>query len=215
MFLLDILKNNPLQALLEPRRPSSKSNYRATLSLISLKPLIDQEIVNETEGLESLDFHSRKGELILTGIYNPRGLYIPRILKMNDLRYRVTLKPIWVKNNKVRFKITSYHLKKLDSNSKWDLVYLFSRLEPFHKRILLQEIVDSFPTVFSLTKLKHEIKFDLTYFLMKIPSLAGQIEITHVDLDAGNVYFFIQSSKILKPLLDFFGPQYISIDYLT
>lgn len=59
-----------------------------------------------------------------------------------------------------------------------------------------------------------EILFDLNYFLNLVPSIAGKIEIQYIIGDNNELYIFVRSSTILKPLVDFFGPEYLKIDYI-
>ena len=44
--------------------------------------------------------------------------------------------------------------------------------------------------------------------------LTGKIEIQYLLADNEEVYVLVRSGTILKPLVDFFGPLYIRIDYL-
>ncbi|MDF3821918.1 hypothetical protein P3G55_18585 [Leptospira sp. 96542] len=212
MLLTDLFRFNPLNLFLPPK-VVPKSNYKVTLILGNLKQVIKTEIIDEDPDLQSLDVTSTKGEIFLTGVYKMGWLWIARFLKIETINYRVRLKPVSVKDNKAHLKIVGYRVWDTKPR-RFDFVRWFGKVEPFHKKKVLESILTSAPHLLSLTGLQWEILFNMNYFLNLIPSIAGKIEIQYIIADDNEVYIFVKSSTILKPLVDFFGPEYIKIDYI-
>lgn len=212
MLLTDLLRFNPLNLFLPPK-VVPKSNYKVTLLLGSLRKVISTEIIAEDPDLESMEVSSAKGEVILTGVYRMGWLWIARFLKVESIRYRVRLKPVSVKDNKARLKIVGYRVWDTKPR-RFDFVRWFGKVDPFHKKKVFESILYAAPHLLSLTGLQWEILFDLNYFLNLVPSIAGKIEIQYIIGDNNELYIFVRSSTILKPLVDFFGPEYLKIDYI-
>lgn len=212
MLLTDLFRFNPLNLFLPPK-VVPKSNYKVTLLLGSLKKVIQTEIISEDPDLESLEVGSAKGEVILTGIYRMEWLWIARLLKVKSIRYRVRLKPMLVKENKARLKIVGYRVWDTKPR-RFDFVRWFVKIDPFHKKKVFESIIHAASHILSLTGLQWELLFDLNYFLNLVPTIAGKIEIQYLVADNNELYIFVKSSTILKPLMDFFGPEYLKIDYI-
>ncbi|EOQ88749.1 hypothetical protein LEP1GSC202_1471 [Leptospira yanagawae serovar Saopaulo str. Sao Paulo = ATCC 700523] len=212
MLLTDLFRFNPLNLFLPPK-VVPKSNYKVTLLLGSLKKVIQTEIIAEDPDLESLEVGSSKGEVILTGTYRMEWLWIARFLKVQSIRFRVRLKPVLVKDNKARLKIVGY--RAWDTKPRrFDIVRWFVKIDPFHKKKVFESIMHEAPHILSITGLQWELLFDLNYFLNLVPAIAGKIEIQYLVADHNELYIFVRSSTILKPLVDFFGPEYLKIDYI-
>ncbi|MCZ8342397.1 MAG: hypothetical protein O9301_05135 [Leptospira sp.] len=212
MLLTDLLRFNPFNLFLAPK-VVPKSNYKVTLILSNLKVIIQKEIIEKDPDLESLEITSSKGEIILRGVYRMDWLWIARVLKIKRINYRVRLRPVSVKENKAHLKIIGYRVWDIKER-KFDFIWWFSKVEPFHKKKVLNSIIKNAPHLLSLTGLQWEILFNLNFFLEQVPSIAGKIEIQYVVGDNKEIYIFVRSSTILKPLVDFFGPEYVKIDFI-
>lgn len=214
MILDELLKLNPVRIFWESTQslPGMKSNYHAILFLKNLDRYIQKKIVEPTEELESLNLDSKSAELCLEGIYNPRKYFWAKILRIKKIHYQARLKVVHVEDNIVRFKFTAYSLDN-PGKKKWDFIRFFSRFDPIHKKRILNKIVRGFPNTLKLTPIKWEIQLNLNYFLNQVPSIAGKIHVITALPDNGNMYFSAKSSVIMKPLMDFFGPEYIKISY--
>lgn len=81
--------------------------------------------------------------------------------------------------------------------------------------MILETIVEEIPEILRLTGIRNVITVNIDYFLSEIPDLAGKITIQKVIPEKGNVFLFVRSGTILKPLLDFFGPEYIRIEPIS
>ena len=209
----DFFNLNPFDLFLKkiPSHTIEKDNYRVTLNLNSLNRVIQTNVVEETENLKRLIFNSENGKVILEGFYNVTHYSIARLWGVSAVNFSAILDPVWVKNNTIRFRILSFRLEN-HKKKKFDLIKIISRFDFFHRKIILESIVEVIPEILSLTRLNNEIKFNTNYFLDKIPSIAGKISISKVYPYKGEVYFYVQSSTILKALLDFFGPEFIKLD---
>lgn len=209
----DLFNINPFDLFFKkiPVVHVEKDNYRVTLNLNSLNGVIHTELVEKSENLKRLVFDSENGKVNLEGFYNVSHYSIARLWGVSAINFYAILDPVWVKNNTIRFRILSFRLEN-HKKKKIDIIKLLSRFDFFHRKLILESIVKEIPEILSLTKLNNEIKFNTNYFLDKIPSIAGKISITKVYPYKGEVYFYVQSSTILKALLDFFGPEFIKLD---
>ncbi|TGN09729.1 hypothetical protein [Leptospira ilyithenensis] len=212
MLLTDLFRFNPLNLLL-PQKVVPKSNYKVTLLLKNIRTVIRTEIIDQEPDLETLEITSANGEIILTGVYLMGWLWVARFLGVEAIHYRVRLKPVLVKDNKAHCKIIGYRVWDTKPR-RFDFVRWFGKVEPFHKKKVLDSILKSSPHLLSLTSLQWEIRINLRYFLELVPSIAGNIEIQYLVADNSEIYFFVRSGTILKPLVDFFGPEYVKIDYI-
>ncbi len=211
--LPDFFSLNPLDLFFKkiPVHHTEKDNYKVTLNLNSLNRVIQTQVVEKTDNLKKLTFDSQNGRLNLEGYYNVTHYSIARLWGVSAVNFYAILDPVWVKNNTIRFKILSFRLEN-HKKKKFDLIKILSRFDFFHRKMILESIVEVIPEILSLTRLNNEIKFNTNYFLDKIPSIAGKISITRVYPYKGEVYFYVKSSTILKALLDFFGPEFIKLD---
>ncbi|WP_244594456.1 hypothetical protein [Leptospira ryugenii] len=190
-----------------------KSNYRVTLLLKNLRSVIKSEIIAKDPDLETLAVTSVRGEIHFTGIYRMNWLWISRLVGVSAVHYRVRLKPVSVRDNKAHLRIIGYRIWDTKPR-KFDFVRWFAKIDPFHKKKVLASIIKNAPKVLSLTGLQWEVQVNLNYFLDLVPSIAGKIEIQYLVADNEDVYFLLRSGTILKPLVDFFGPEYLRIDFL-
>ncbi len=212
MLLTDLLRFNPLNLFL-PQKVALKSNYRVTILLKNLRSVIHKEIIEHDPDLETLEITSVKGEIHLTGVYLMDWLWIARLFGVKAIHYRVRLKPVGVRENKAHFRIIGYRVWDTKER-RFDFVRWFGRVDPFHKKKVLESILKASPNLISLTGLQWEVLLNLNYFLDLVPSIAGKIEIQFFVADNEEVYVFVRSGTILKPLVDFFGPEYVLIDFL-
>jgi len=212
MLLTDLLRFNPLNLFL-PQKVVAKSNYKVTILLRNLRSVIRTEIIDKDPDLETLEITSVKGEIHMTGVYLMDWLWISKFIGVHAIHYRVRLKPVSVRDNKAHFKIVGYRVWDTKVR-KFDFVRWFAKVDPFHKTKVLDSILKSAPKLLSVTGLQWEVQLDLNYFLNLVPSIAGKIEIQYLVADNGEIYVFVRSGTILKPIVDFFGPEYVRIDFI-
>ncbi|EMM99216.1 hypothetical protein [Leptospira noguchii] len=204
----DFLTGHPFE------KENQKSNYKITVKLHSLNKILKKKISESDDPLESLEFDSENGILILTGHFSIQGLFWSRLLKTEFVDYNVRLIPVKVIQNQVRFQIHSFRLFN-HTPKKLDPIRIFSKIFQFHRRFILETIVEEIPEILRLTGIRNVITVNMDYFLSEIPDLAGKITIQKVIPEKGNVFLFVKSGTILKPLLDFFGPEYIRIEPIS
>ncbi|PKA17923.1 hypothetical protein [Leptospira haakeii] len=191
-----------------------KSNYRIAVLLHSLNKVLQKKVVEGTEDLESLVMDSGRGVLYLSGHYSIQGLAWSKILRTDHIRYKLSLRPVKVDGNRVVFRIEAFRLYDHNPRSI-DPIRIFSKVFKFHRKLILEEIVEEIPEILSLTDIGNEIRVDLNYFLAEIPEVAGAVSVQKVIPEKGNVFLFVRSNTILKPLLDFFGPDYLRIEPIS
>ncbi|TQE76793.1 hypothetical protein [Leptospira noguchii] len=204
----DFLTGHPFE------KENQKSNYKITVKLHSLNKILKKKISESDDPLESLEFDSENGVLILTGHFSIQGLFWSRLLKTEFVDYNVRLIPVKVIQNQVRFQIHSFRLFS-HTPKKLDPIRIFSKIFQFHRRFILETIVEEIPEILRLTGIRNVITVNMDFFLSEIPDLAGKITIQKVIPEKGNVFLFVKSGTILKPLLDFFGPEYIRIEPIS
>ncbi|TGK06898.1 hypothetical protein EHO59_01890 [Leptospira semungkisensis] len=207
--LLDFLTGKSFQ---EER--GLKSNYRIAVLLHSLNKVLQKKVVEGTEDLESLEMDSGRGVLYLSGHYCIKGLTWSKLLRTDYIKYKLSLLPVQVNGNRVVFRVEAFRLYDYNPRSV-DPIRIFSKVFKFHRRLILEEIVEEIPEILSLTDVGNEIQVDLNYFLAEIPEVAGKVSVQKVIPEKGNVFLFVRSNTILKPLLDFFGPDYLRVEPIS
>ncbi|EPG73435.1 hypothetical protein LEP1GSC058_3062 [Leptospira fainei serovar Hurstbridge str. BUT 6] len=207
--LLDLLSGNSSRI-----ESSTKSNYRIAILLHSLNKVLRKKVVEGTEDLESLVLDAGSGILLLSGHYCIKGLTWSRLLRTDYVKFKLSLRPVRVEGNRVIFRIESFRLYDHNPRS-FDPIRFFSKVFKFHRRLILEQIVEEVPEILSLTEIGNEVRIDLNYFLAEIPEVAGKVSIQKVIPEKGNVFLFVRSNTILKPLLDFFGPDYLRIEPIS
>jgi hypothetical protein len=176
-----------------------KEDYRVSLNLRYINELLYLQVVEETESLDTFTIDSNKGKVYLEGNFITRYYPLAKFFRIESVNYKVELKPIWVRHNHVRFKISDF--KIWDGRPrKFDMVRFISRFDIFHKRYILQTIVKLFPNFLSLTRLNNEIRVNLDYFLNKI-NTSHNIEIKKLSAHNHKILFLVRSS-ILVPTHD-------------
>jgi hypothetical protein len=215
MIFDEIWRLNPVKLFLESAEslPGMKSNYKTTLFLLNIAPLIRKKLVQPNDEILSLYLGSDPKEIILQGEYDPKQYFWARFLRVKVVEFEARLKVVSIDGNVVRFKFSHYSLKN-PNRKHWDWVRWFSRFDPIHKKRILRKIVNLFPEVLRLTPIQWEVLFNLNYFLNQVPSIAGNIQVIGCEIRSEEIDFRCRSSVMLKPLADFFGPEYIKVKYL-
>lgn len=214
MFLKELWKLNPLKIFLDTTHsvPGMKTDTALFVNLENVGRILFQKIRAEKDYLLYLRLDSEDGQVILEGEVDASSYFWTKIFHIKKVHFLAKLKITSIEENTIRLKFTSYSLDN-PGRVKWDLVRLFAKYDPFHKRKILFMIVDAYPEVLRLSPIFGEVLFNLNYFLYQVPSLAGKIRIVSADLQNGRAELYTRSSVILKPLMDFFGPEYVKISY--
>ncbi len=187
-----------------------KEDYRVSLNLRYINELLYLQVVEETESLDTFTIDSNKGKVYLEGNFITRYYPLAKFFRIESVNYKVELKPIWVRHNHVRFKISDF--KIWDGRPrKFDLVRFISRFDIFHKRYILQTIVKLFPNFLSLTRLNNEIRVNLDYFLNKI-NTSHNIEIKKLSAHNHKILFLVRSNILVKSLMDIFGIDIVVVE---
>ncbi len=239
MHLVDLLRFNPLHLFL-PAKVTPKSNYRVTIKIEALKDIIHDQIIIKDEDLETLEVKTQDGQIHLQGVYSMNWLRVKPILGLptrlfgiHSINYRIRLKPQRAKNNFIICQVIGYRVWDT-SERKLDLVWWFGKLDPFHKKKVFNSIIRSFPSILSVSGFQWEVSINMNHFLRMVPdlaktmsgsvaapvagSLAGSVvdtvDIQNVSVGKGEIFLYTKSSSMLKPLMDFFGPEFLDVDFV-
>lgn len=214
MFFKELWELNPLKLIFDTTQalPGITSNSKIILFLENVSPLLHKKISKNRSYITELKLTSHKDKLSLEGDVDPSSYFLARLLKIQRIHFKAKLRVVSIEQNIVRFRFVSYSLDN-PGKKKWDIVRIISRFDPYHKKKILNTIVDGFPEVFRLTPIAGEILLSLNYFMNQVPSLAGKIQVVSADLHNNRVVFHARSNVILKPLMDVLGPQYVKVTY--
>ncbi|MCB1140850.1 MAG: hypothetical protein H7A24_07140 [Leptospiraceae bacterium] len=204
---------NPFQVLIEAVE-ETRENYRVEVDMRYLNELIHLEILDKAESLLALDVFAEEGKIQVTGEYFVGDYLLARIFRVRTVLFSVHLIPIWVKSNHVRFQITHYRLKNKEK-MKFDPVEIFSRFDPYHKNYILNILVSLYPKILSLTKLKYEIRLNLNYYLQKADLSSDSVKVSRIESHMNTLVLHLRSSVVLRPLVDIFGSNVISVKEST
>jgi hypothetical protein len=169
------------------------------------------EVIEDARYLNSLELSSKNGTMIVSGNYDVGRFRLAKFFKLETVDFKVELKPIWVRNNHVRFKILRHTISN-PLAKKIDLVALLSHIDPFHKAFLLDVIVNEFPYLLSLTKLKNEIRLDLNYFLNKFSGYTGNLDIRRVEAKEDRISFLLRFHPVIASFVEFFGADVVVVE---
>jgi hypothetical protein len=186
-----------------------QEDFKVTINLRYINELIFYKVVEGSQKIDTFIIDSKQGNVFLEGNFITQKYLLAKILKIQSVNYRVKLKPIWVRQNAVRFKIIRFQIWN-SKPQKIDLVKIISNIDILHKRYILKTIVELFPEFLSLTKLNNEIRVNLDYFLKKVYN-THTIKIRKIFLDKHRIHFKVHSNLLIRSLIDFFGADVISI----
>lgn len=208
--LFDIMKVlNPFQVIISAVE-ENKDNFLIDVDMRYLNELIHVQLLENSENLLDLDVVAREGKLIVRGEYHVGDFFLANLFKVHEVLFHVELSPVWVKSNHIRFRVIKYKIWNKE-RKKIDLVFIFSRIFPYHKNYLLKELTKLYPHILSLTKLQNELRLNLNYYFNKAGILNNNVKVHRIELDSNIVKIYLRSSVVLKPLVDFFGSSFISV----
>lgn len=204
---------NPFHFLLNAVE-ETKDNFRIRVDMRYLNELIHLEILEKAEKLIDIDVFARDEKLIIRGEYHIGDYPLANFLRIHEVLFHVELKPVWVKGNQVRFRVTGYKVWNKEKK-KLDLVKVLSYLFPYQKTLLLNRLVNLYPKILSLTRLKNEVRLNLNFYFQKAGILSSSARVHRVNLESNKVILYLRSSVVLKPLVDFFGSSIVSIEEIS
>lgn len=205
----DLLKAlNPFHFLVNAVQ-ENHDNFRIEVEMRYLNELIHLE-VEKSEKLLELDVVAREGKIILRGEYHIGDNRFANLFKIYEVLFHVELIPVWVKNNQVRFRVMEYKLRNKKKKTI-DLVRILSAIFPYHKTLLLKKLVQLYPSILSLTRLQNEVRLNLNFYFQKAGILSSSARVHQFVLNPNKVVLSLRSNSVLKPLVDFFGSNIISI----
>lgn len=208
--IMDIMKVlNPFSVLMQAVE-ETKENFRIDVDMRYLNELIHLEVLEGSENLLDLDVFARENKLIVKGEYHVGDYPLANFLRVHEVLFHVELAPVWVKSNHVRFRVTNYKIWN-KVRKKIDLIKIFSRIFPYHKNYLLKELVSLYPRILSLTRLQNEVRLNLNFYFQKAGILKNNVKVHRIDLEPNKVILYLRSSVVLRPLVDIFGSNIISV----
>ncbi len=186
-----------------------EEEFKVSLHLEYINKLIFEKVVSDSEKLESFLIDAKNHFVFLEGKFITKNYFLAKLIKLESVNFRVKLKPIWVKQNAVRFKIVNFQIWNTIPK-KIDIVKIISQFDVLHKRYILKTIVELFPEFLSLTKLNNEIRVNLDYFLKKVYT-EHRIKIKKIFAEKHKVYFLVKSNLLIRSIIDFFGTNVIEL----
>lgn len=193
--------------------------YKLVLLLDALNPVLDQYVVARYRHLESLRVTSTEGLVRFEGIYLP-----PTDHRLSTLGYpRVWIEAEFAvrENHRSLVYLGVQHFRLREpGRGRMDLMRLASRFLPGIQARFLKALATTLPKIFSLPEGREVpcIAMNLDYFLTKVPayvSTLGEVRLSQISIRNQNrVHFFLQTTAILKNLVDFFGPEYLQLEEL-
>lgn len=196
--------------------PLSSDLYKVVLHLDALNPVLQKDIVQPSNSLESLKIFSDHGRVTVEGEYTTDENGRARKLGYRSIHFKFRLSIRDIQDNRIVLRITGISLR---SSRKFDLLRYFGRFYPGVYRTIIQRVVRARPLVFSASRQSKEILFHTDYFLEKVPSFVGSlgdIKIVNVRAMAGNeVFFYVESNLLVLGIVDTFGPQYLSLQKIS
>ncbi|MEQ9364477.1 MAG: hypothetical protein RIF32_09550 [Leptospirales bacterium] len=199
--------------------PLSGRMYKLILLLDALNPVLQKFVVEPYRHLESLRITSVEGLVRFEGIYLPptdhrlSTLGYPRVWIEAEFAVRETHRSL------VYLGVHRFRLRE-PNKSRMDLMRLASAVLPGVQDRFLKALATTLPKIFSLPVGREVpcIAMNLDYFLTRVPayvSSLGELRVSEISIRNENrVHFFLQTTAILKNLVDFFGPEYLQLEEL-
>lgn len=190
--------------------------FKVVLSLEALQPVLQKYVVDRYRKLESLSAASVSGLVMFKGIYLPDTDH--RLSTMGYRRVGIEAQFRVRETRRSQVYLDLHHFRMRDpSSSTVDLMNLASRFLPGVQRQFLRALATTQPKVFQLPEDNESggILMDLDYFLQKVPGYVqnfGEIRLVRVVVKDGRVHFFVQTNMIMMRLVEFFGPEYLSLE---
>jgi hypothetical protein len=186
-----------------------EEEFKVSLQLDYINQLIFEKVVHQSEKLESFLIDAKNHFVFLEGKFVTKNYLLAKLIKLESVNYRVKLKPIWVKQNAVRFRIVNFQIWN-SVPKKIDIVKIISQFDVLHKRYILKTIVELFPEFLSLTRLNNEIRVNLDYFLKKVHT-DHHIKIKKIFPEKHKIHFLVISNLLIRSIIDFFGSNVIEL----
>lgn len=193
--------------------------YKLILLLDALNPVLKKYVVQPYRQLESLQVTSVEGLVRFEGMYLP-----PTDHRLSTLGYpRVWIEAEFAvrESNRSLVYLGVEHFRLREPNKgRMDLMRLASAVLPGIQDRFLKALATTLPRIFTLPEGREVpcIAMNLDYFLTKVPayvSSLGEVRLSQISIRNENrVHFFLQTTAILKNLVDFFGPEYLLLEEL-
>lgn len=208
-----------LNEISEFANPLSGRNYKLVLLLDALNPVLERFVVQRSRRLESLQITSVEGLVRFEGIYTPptdhrlATLGYPRVWVEAEFAVRENLR------NLVYLGVQHFRMRE-PGKGRVDLVRIASKWLPGIQDRFLDSLVTSVPQLFSLPEHREvpSVVMNLDYFLRKVPAYVtnlGELRVSQISIRNDNrVHFFVQTTAILKNLVEFFGPEFLQLEEL-
>ncbi len=191
--------------------------FKVVLSLEALKPVLQKYVVERRRNLESLTVTSVQGLVMFQGIYLPDTDHRLSTMGYRRVGIEAQFRVRDTRRSQVFLDLHRFRMRD-PSSSTVDLMNLASRFLPRVQRQFLRALATTQPKVFQLPEGNETggILMDLDYFLQKVPGYVqnfGEIRLVRVSVkDDDRVHFFVQTNMIMMRLVEFFGPEYLSLE---
>ena len=203
-----------LSDLNEFANPLSTRMYKVVLSLDALGPALDRYVARRSELLHTLAISSDEGTAHFNGIYLPRPADRLFALGYQRVEFRSDFTVSGTIRNLVRLHARRFRL--YDPDATVDLMRIASKLIPGIQRRFVRALCTSTPHIFQTAEIADEVLLNIEYFLEKVPAFMnafGEISLARVRVIENNrVAFYVQTNLFLVRMVDFFGPEYLSLE---
>lgn len=178
-----------------------------------LNLLAKTRLVTETEDLDEFQVSVKFGKINIMGIVNVQGRFARRI-GLGRIYFNIMLVKEEVRAHEIHLNIRRFEVNNPEKSP--DPVKIFSIFSNLIKHRILYGLCEG-NSPFFIVEPYRVIGFDLSQILQQIPSevnLLGGIRILNIALEEGRIIWYIQSNLILRSLIDYLGPQYLSVEKL-
>ncbi len=199
------------------RNPLGNNLYKVVLSLESLNPVLDQIVKEKSQRVRRLHVSSVPGEVRMEGEANPRKDSPARKFGIDRIGFRIHVRVRESRGNDVILRVQRIEIWNAQAR-KIDLLKIVGRFSARLRATLIQEITEVIPEVITVGHYAGELVFHAGYFVSMVPTLWNSLGSIHIAgvraADVNHVHFYVQSNLLLLGMVDFFGPQYLSLEQI-
>ena len=193
--------------------PFGEEKYKIVTSQEALNDIIEKTILPAAIPLKTLKLVVTRKRLHIRGIID--GLKIEQLsrLKTSELHFDIGLSKQEVHRDEVFLAIRKF---RVYSPRKFDIWQWVNRYTTIIQSKIIQGLTTSETPFYESRKLK-ELCFDLKFVLNQVPTeinLLGNVSIMNLGFEKKRIVWYIQSNVVLKSIIDYLGPGFISVEKL-
>ncbi len=195
--------------------PFEDNLYKVVLSLEALKPKLKEHVITPARDLLHLEFHSDNEKIYISGGFLTREDDTLKSLGYDSINFLAEGLVQEVRGNDVVLNVEKLRLMN-PSGTRLDLLRLASKMFPTIQRRIIQTITGRIPHILNYEEDYTRVIFHAEYFLAKVPAFTrrlGDIKMLRVKpAEHDRVVFYVHSNLIMMNLVQYFGPEYLSLE---